>query len=329
MRKPTPDHIAYRYEAAIGGKVASIGGRLLDGAARVIIRQFFAALAAQAAGMERRRHGSVPGYGGCGATRRDVSAPGGMAGAGRPPTSLRPRTSQDVSGRPAPAMTPGAGDAHPTLLTRCSAACAGKTGEAAPFDYLRAESRDEALAALRETGSDARILAGGNRCCRCLNMRLARPRVLVDIMHVPHWQRVEDDGQTLRIGAAVRQSAVERRPDLARRQPLLAAALAWVGHAQTRSRGTLCGSVAHADPSAELPLCCWRCAATIHLGLRATTAGVAGGEILHRDDGHRSGRRRGDRGHLGAVARAGTGYGVPRDRPATWRLRHRRMRRGG
>jgi CO/xanthine dehydrogenase FAD-binding subunit len=87
-----------------------------------------------------------------------------------------------------------------------------------------------------------------------LNMRVAQLRIVVDIMRVPELNRIESAGDTLRVGAAVRQSELERRSDLASRQPLLAAALPWIGHAQTRSRGTVCGSVAHADPSAELPL---------------------------------------------------------------------------
>ena len=101
---------------------------------------------------------------------------------------------------------------------------------------------------------------GGPRSCRrpdfvpMLNMRVAQLRVVVDIMRVPELSRIESAGDTLRVGAAVRQSELERRSDLPSRQPLLAAALPWIGHAQTRSRGTVCGSVAHADPSAELPL---------------------------------------------------------------------------
>jgi 2-furoyl-CoA dehydrogenase FAD binding subunit len=138
----------------------------------------------------------------------------------------------------------------------------------APFDYLRAASAVEALAALHETGAEARVVAGGQSLLPMLNMRLARPRLLVDIMHVAEWQRVTDDGQTLRIGAGVRQIAVERRADLAQRQPLLASAIAWVGHAQTRSRGTICGSVAHADPSAELPLVLVALRGTVHLRSR-------------------------------------------------------------
>ena len=86
-----------------------------------------------------------------------------------------------------------------------------------------------------------------------LSMRMARPSVVIDIMRLPELDRIESADGTIRVGAAVRQRA-SSGADLASRQPLLAAALPWVGHAQTRSRGTVCGSVAHADPSAELPL---------------------------------------------------------------------------
>ncbi|HUN50424.1 MAG TPA: FAD binding domain-containing protein [Candidatus Sulfotelmatobacter sp.] len=138
----------------------------------------------------------------------------------------------------------------------------------APFDYVRAATADEALAALAQAGSDARILAGGQSLLPMLNMRLARPGVVVDIMGVADWRNVRDDGKTLRIGAAVRQAALEQRPDLAQRQPLLAAALPWVGHVQTRSRGTVCGSIAHADPSAELPLVLLALGGHVHLRSR-------------------------------------------------------------
>jgi 2-furoyl-CoA dehydrogenase FAD binding subunit len=138
----------------------------------------------------------------------------------------------------------------------------------APFDYVRAASAGEALAALAEAGADAHVLAGGQSLLPMLNMRLTRPRLLVDIMHVPDWQRIEDDGKALRIGAGVRQVTVERLPGLRGRQPLLAAAMQWIGHTQTRSRGTVCGSVAHADPSAELPLVLVALRGTIHLRSR-------------------------------------------------------------
>jgi 2-furoyl-CoA dehydrogenase FAD binding subunit len=124
----------------------------------------------------------------------------------------------------------------------------------AKFDYVRAETLTEALDVLHHHGSDARILAGGQSLIPMLNMRLARPAVLVDIMHIPGLDTINDTGQALHIGAACRQQTLLARPDLSRRQPLLAAALPWVGHTQTRSRGTICGSIAHADPSAEISL---------------------------------------------------------------------------
>ena len=124
----------------------------------------------------------------------------------------------------------------------------------APFDYVRAESVREAHAVLAAEGDEACVLAGGQSLIPMLSMRLARPKVVVDIMRVPALAAVDDSGQTMRIGAAVLQAELLQRADLGDKQPLLGLALPWVGHAQTRSRGTLCGSAAHADPSAEIPL---------------------------------------------------------------------------
>ena len=124
----------------------------------------------------------------------------------------------------------------------------------APFDYVRAESLDEALEVLRQEGSDARVLAGGQTLLPMLNMRLARLRVVIDIMRLAELSRIECADDAIRVGAAVRQGELERHAHARVHQPLLAAVLPWIGHAQTRSRGTVCGSVAHADPSAELPL---------------------------------------------------------------------------
>ncbi len=138
----------------------------------------------------------------------------------------------------------------------------------AAFDYVRAETSEEVLDILHQEGGNARVLAGGQSLVPMLNMRLARPGVLVDIMAVREWSDIRDDGAAFRIGAAVRQATVEGVADLARRQPLLAAALPWVGHAQTRSRGTVCGSVAHADPSAELPLILVALGGVVHLRSR-------------------------------------------------------------
>lgn len=150
----------------------------------------------------------------------------------------------------------------------------------APFDYLRIENIDEALEALRQEGGDARIIAGGQSLMPMLAMRLARPKLLVDIMHVDALRRIDDDGKTLRIGAAVRQETLERHADLVRRQPLLSSALAWVGHAQTRARGTICGSVAHADPSAELPLSLMTLGGSVHLRTRKKRRTLAATEFF-------------------------------------------------
>jgi 2-furoyl-CoA dehydrogenase FAD binding subunit len=150
----------------------------------------------------------------------------------------------------------------------------------APFDYLRIETIDEALEALRQEGGDARIIAGGQSLMPMLAMRLARPKLLVDIMHVDALRRIDDDGKTLRVGAAVRQETLERHTDLVRRQPLLSGALAWVGHAQTRARGTICGSVAHADPSAELPLSLITLGGSVHLRTRKKRRTLAASEFF-------------------------------------------------
>ena len=124
----------------------------------------------------------------------------------------------------------------------------------AAFDYVRAESLDEALEVLRNEGGDARIIAGGQSLMPMLNMRLAKPRVLVDIMRLEELRKIEPRQGKITIGAAVRQAELLEWPSLGRDLKLLSLALPWTGHVQTRSRGTICGSVAHADPSAETPL---------------------------------------------------------------------------
>jgi 2-furoyl-CoA dehydrogenase FAD binding subunit len=123
------------------------------------------------------------------------------------------------------------------------------------FDYIRADDVAEIHAALAAHGGDARIIAGGQTLMPMLSMRLVRPKVLVDIMHVPPLRGIAVNGGDVRIRAGVRQAELLAWPGLGARLPLMAAALPFVGHAQTRSRGTVCGSVAHADPSAEIPLC--------------------------------------------------------------------------
>ncbi len=145
----------------------------------------------------------------------------------------------------------------------------------ARFDYVRAETLAQAHEVLAGEGEDARIIAGGQSLVPMLSMRMARPKVLVDIMHLPELGKIEADDKAIRIGAAVRQAALLSWPALAQRQPLLAAALPWVGHAQTRSRGTVCGSIAHADPSAELPLVLLALRGTVLLSSRKERRRVA------------------------------------------------------
>ncbi|HEV2954943.1 MAG TPA: FAD binding domain-containing protein [Xanthobacteraceae bacterium] len=124
----------------------------------------------------------------------------------------------------------------------------------ARFDYVRAESLAEAHDVLAAEGGEASVLAGGQSLLPLLSTRLARPGVVVDIMRIPGLDVIAPAADAIRIGAAVRQAKLAAWPELAHAQPLLARALPFVGHAQTRSRGTVCGSVAHADPSAEIPL---------------------------------------------------------------------------
>jgi 2-furoyl-CoA dehydrogenase FAD binding subunit len=135
----------------------------------------------------------------------------------------------------------------------------------AAFDYIRAEHLDEALDVLKEEGTDARIIAGGQSLMAMLNMRLARPKTLIDIMRLSDLARIERQGNTITIGAGVRQAALLAWPDLRASLPLVALALPWTGHVQTRSRGTVCGSIAHADPSAELPLVLRAIGGEVHL----------------------------------------------------------------
>ena len=125
----------------------------------------------------------------------------------------------------------------------------------AAFDYIRIDSAEEAAALLAELGEDARILAGGQSLVTVLNMRLAQPACLLDISRCPSLDYARLERGALVIGAAATQGSVQWRAGLARDVPLLAQAFPNISHFQVRNRGTVCGSVAHADPSAELPLC--------------------------------------------------------------------------
>ena len=122
----------------------------------------------------------------------------------------------------------------------------------APFDYFTPATLDEALALLAEHGADAKPLAGGQSLIPAMNFRLARPAVLVDLNRISELAYVRAESGVA-IGAMTRQRVVERSDVVARAAPLLAEALPSIAHPQIRNRGTVGGSIAHADPSAELP----------------------------------------------------------------------------
>lgn len=150
----------------------------------------------------------------------------------------------------------------------------------APFDYVRARDLGEALEALAQHGSEARIIAGGQSLLPMLNMRLAKPAVLVDIMGIVGLDQVRREGEMIVVPAGMRQAALMKRPSLATEQPLLAAALPWLGHYQTRARGTVCGSTAHADPSAEIPLCLVALDGEVRLRSRKKRRSLKAGEFF-------------------------------------------------
>src|SRR5438067_11677132 len=123
-----------------------------------------------------------------------------------------------------------------------------------PFDYIRPDTVEEAMALLAEYCEDARVLAGGQSLVPMLNLRLIEVDALIDISQIAALDVISDRGDTIEIGAAVTPSELLAWPALAEKLPLVAAALPHVGHFQTRNKGTVCGSIAHADPSSELPL---------------------------------------------------------------------------
>jgi 2-furoyl-CoA dehydrogenase FAD binding subunit len=127
------------------------------------------------------------------------------------------------------------------------------------FDYVRPDTVAEALALLAQHGEDAKVIAGGQSLMAMLNLRLLEPELLIDIARLAELDfiKVVGDkvlGDKVEVGAAVTQNRLKDWPELAAKLPLLARALPFVGHFQTRNRGTVCGSIAHADPSSEIPL---------------------------------------------------------------------------
>lgn len=126
--------------------------------------------------------------------------------------------------------------------------------KAPPFEYARATSLAEACELLRRHGDEAKLIAGGQSLVPMMAMRLLRPAWLIDINEIAALKFVAVESEVVRTGACARQAVLERDATIGVRMPLLKQALAWVGHVQTRNRGTAGGSLAHADPSAELPL---------------------------------------------------------------------------
>jgi 2-furoyl-CoA dehydrogenase FAD binding subunit len=133
------------------------------------------------------------------------------------------------------------------------------------FDYHRPDTVLEAVALLSELREEAAVLAGGMTLGPMLNMRLVRPRAVIDISRIKELKAVSQASKAIATGAGLVQNDALRSDVIARELPLLAMALPWVGHFQTRNRGTLGGSVAHADPSAEIPLCLITCGGTVVL----------------------------------------------------------------
>ena len=127
--------------------------------------------------------------------------------------------------------------------------------KAAAFDYVRADSLGQALQLLAERGDGARVLAGGQSLVPALNLRLAAPDLLVDIGGLEGLRFIEPHGDGVRIGALTRHADIARSAWLTERCPLLSAAIAHVAHPAIRNRGTFGGSLAQADPAAELPAC--------------------------------------------------------------------------
>ncbi len=149
----------------------------------------------------------------------------------------------------------------------------------APFDYFAPQTLDEALHHLSQHGYDAKVLAGGQSLVPTMNFRLAQPGVLVDLNGIDALNFIRPNGDgSLHIGAMTRQSAVERSGLVAERQPLVRDAMPYIAHRQIRNRGTFGGSLAHADPAAELP------AVAVALGSKMRAQSVRGARWIDAAD---------------------------------------------
>jgi len=154
----------------------------------------------------------------------------------------------------------------------------GASVKAPRFHYVRAESVDEAIRLLAQHGDDARILAGGQSLMPTLNMRLSQPKVLIDITRIDALKGIALRDGNVRIGALTRHAEVMGSAVIAQHLPLIAEAMPHIGHVAVRNRGTFGGSIALADPAAELPAC------VLALGARMVVESVRGRRAIAADD---------------------------------------------
>jgi carbon-monoxide dehydrogenase medium subunit len=145
------------------------------------------------------------------------------------------------------------------------------------FEYVRVGSVDEAIAALAQWNGEARLLSGGQSLMPLLNVRLARPAAVIDVNRIPGLDRIAEQNGSVAIGALTRHAGLEWSPVVGASLPLLAEAVRHVGDRQIRARGTLGGSLAHADPTAEL------CVASLALAATVAVRGPDGGRELPAD----------------------------------------------
>jgi CO/xanthine dehydrogenase FAD-binding subunit len=162
------------------------------------------------------------------------------------------------------------------------------------FDYIAADSIAMAVKALAQAGDDAKIIAGGQSLVPMLNFRMLRPSVLVDINRIAGLDAIAETSEAIRVGALTRHYQLETSPLIARHLPVLSCAMTHVAHLAIRNRGTIGGSLAHADPAAELPMMALLLDAELHIAsaagerkvdardffLGALTVDLAAGEII-------------------------------------------------
>ncbi len=180
----------------------------------------------------------------------------------------------------------------------------------APFEYFRPSSLDEALATMAAHAGEAKALAGGQSLVPAMNFRIAQPAVLVDLNGISGLGGIEATTGGLRVGALTRHRTLERSADVREAAPLVADTMPLVAHVPIRTRGTLGGSLAHADPAAELPAVMLALDAAIEVRSQSGRRTIPRRRVLHRPLCHRARAGRVDhRGHDPEAKRGGLGRG--------------------